>query len=115
MIRWLDEHVQLRLSILLGWLFGRSVFFVQLLRGLGSVARYARLLAQPAVELLGPPLAACQEVALQLRGHLWGGTRTLWLLCYGSGRLLLAPLLSTALLLWTLAAQVLLPVFAVRS
>jgi len=54
-------------------------------------------------------------VALQLRGHLWGGIRTLWLLCYGSGRLLLAPLLSTALLLWTTAAQVLLPVFAVRS
>ena len=58
MIRWLDEHVQLRLSILLGWLFGRSVFFVQLLQGLGSLVRYARILAQPAVELLGAFLNA---------------------------------------------------------
>ena len=52
-VRWLDEHVQLRLSILLGWLFGRSVFFVQLLRWMGSMARYMRVLAQPVVELLG--------------------------------------------------------------
>lgn len=52
-VRWLDEHVQLRLSILLGWLFGRSVFFMQLLRWLGSMARYVRVVAQPAVEVLG--------------------------------------------------------------
>ena len=56
-VRWLDEHVQLRLSILLGWLFGRSVFFMQLLRWLGSMARYGRLVAQPAVELLGKAAA----------------------------------------------------------
>ena len=56
-LHWLDEHVQLRLSILLGWLFGRSVFFMQLLRWLGTMLRYVRVVTQPAVELLGacPP------------------------------------------------------------
>jgi hypothetical protein len=62
----------------------------------------------------GPPLQGCYEVVLQCGGALWGGAHTLWLLCAGSGRLLLAPLLSAALLLASFIAQVLLPVYSVR-
>ena len=52
-VRWLDEHVQLRLSILLTYLFGKSVYAVQLLRWLGAMARYLRTLAQPLATILG--------------------------------------------------------------
>jgi len=62
----------------------------------------------------GPPLQSCYEVLLQCGGALWDGGRSLWLLCVGSGRLLLAPVLSAALLLWSFVAQVLLPVYSVR-
>ena len=54
-VRWLDEHVQLRLSILLTYLFGKSVYAVQLLRWLGAMARYLRTLAQPLAVVLGTP------------------------------------------------------------
>ena len=46
-------------------------------------------------------------------GHLWEGGRTLWLLCAGAGRLLLAPLLGLVALFWGVFAQVVLPVIAV--
>ena len=52
-LRWLDSHVQLRLSILLTYLFGKSVYFAQLMRWAGGMLRYLRVVAQPALVLLG--------------------------------------------------------------
>jgi len=52
-LRWLDSHVQLRLSILLTYLFGKSLYFAQLMRWAGGMLRYLRIVAQPALMLLG--------------------------------------------------------------
>ncbi len=52
-LRWLDSHVQLRLSILLTYLFGKSVYFAQLMHWAGGMLRYLRVVAQPALMLLG--------------------------------------------------------------
>ena len=55
-LRWLDSHVQLRLSILLTYLFGKSMYFAQLMRWAGGMLRYLRVVAQPALGLLGTML-----------------------------------------------------------
>ena len=70
-LRWLDEHVQIRLSILLTYLFSKSVFFVELLRWLGAMGRYMRMLLQPAADVLG---AAATHNRNNLK-RAWDGTR----------------------------------------
>lgn len=55
-LRWLDSHVQLRLSILLTYLFGKSVYFAHMMRWAGGMLRYLRIIAQPALVLLGAEL-----------------------------------------------------------
>ena len=52
-LRWLDGHVQLRLSILLTYLFGKSVYFAQLMRWTGGMLQYLRTIAQPALVIIG--------------------------------------------------------------
>lgn len=56
-LRWLDENVSFRLSILLTYLFGKSELAVQLLRWLGGAGRLIKEALQPATALLGyrPP------------------------------------------------------------
>ncbi|KAL0034367.1 hypothetical protein WJX77_011288 [Trebouxia sp. C0004] len=50
---WLEDHAQIRLSILLTYLFGESILFVHLLTWLDYAWNVA---GRPIVELMGPPL-----------------------------------------------------------
>lgn len=50
---WLEDHAQIRLSILLTYLFGESILFVHLLTWLDRAWNVA---GRPIVEVLGPPL-----------------------------------------------------------
>lgn len=50
---WLDSHVQVRLSILFAYLFGKSQLFMQLLRWLGHAWALLRTGLEPFVSFLG--------------------------------------------------------------
>ncbi|KAL0054238.1 hypothetical protein WJX82_005935 [Trebouxia sp. C0006] len=50
---WLEDHAQIRLSILLTYLFGESILFVHLLTWLDRAWTVA---GRPIVEVMGPPL-----------------------------------------------------------
>ncbi|KAL0032280.1 hypothetical protein WJX79_002214 [Trebouxia sp. C0005] len=50
---WLEDHAQIRLSILLTYLFGESILFVHLLTWLDRAWNVA---GRPIVEVMGPPL-----------------------------------------------------------
>jgi trans-aconitate methyltransferase len=51
--QWLDSHVQVRLSILCAYLFGKSQLFVQLLRWLGHAWALTRAGLEPVFSVLG--------------------------------------------------------------
>lgn len=55
-LQWLEEHAQLRLSLLLTYLFGKSEMFVQLMRWSGNVARVSRGVVSQAWGVQLPPL-----------------------------------------------------------
>ena len=65
-LRWLDSHVQLRLSILLTYLFGKSMYFAQLLRWAAGMLRYLRIIAQPALVLLGATAGSAHPLCQDL-------------------------------------------------
>jgi hypothetical protein len=50
---WLDSHVQVRLSILFAYLFGKSQLCMQLLRWLGHAWALLRTGLEPFVSFLG--------------------------------------------------------------
>jgi hypothetical protein len=51
--QWLDSHLQLRISILAAYLFGKSQLAAALLRWAGRAAALARATTQPLVDILG--------------------------------------------------------------
>ncbi|KAK9820431.1 hypothetical protein WJX72_010299 [[Myrmecia] bisecta] len=111
--QWLEEHAQIRLSILLTYLFGKSMLFMQLLRWLGQVAATCRTALQPVADVLGPPFASL-ALLMQAGGRqvLEAGLST-GVACATLGRLVFGP---PARLVWTLLqlfAQVLLPFYQV--
>ncbi|EIE25633.1 hypothetical protein COCSUDRAFT_83640 [Coccomyxa subellipsoidea C-169] len=74
---WLDSHVQVRLSILFAYLFGKSQLFMQLLRWLGHAWALLRTGLEPFVSFLGPPLQTAWE-ALQIFGSSLHMIATAW-------------------------------------
>jgi hypothetical protein len=63
LLQWAEEHAQVRLSILLTYLFGKSELAVQVVRMGGNAARVARGAAQPLLDAAGPPAAALRAAA----------------------------------------------------
>ena len=58
LFEWLELHTQLRLSILLTWLFGRSPLFTAAMRALRATAGLAGELLAPFAEAVWAPLVA---------------------------------------------------------
>lgn len=64
-LKWLDEHVSFRLSILFAYLFGKSELAVQLLRLLATTGNFCKTALQPIGVFVGSvPLPAKQDSAL---------------------------------------------------
>ncbi|KAL4427891.1 hypothetical protein ABPG75_001980 [Micractinium tetrahymenae] len=57
-LEWLEQHTQIRLSILLTYLFGKSEALVWFMRWAQHFARLARAAVQPVTDVLGPPATA---------------------------------------------------------
>lgn len=69
-----DGVLQVRLSILCAYLFGKSALFVVLLRWAGHAGALLRAAAQPLASVLGcVPNAPCMRLTLP---HTWGGFST---------------------------------------
>ena len=51
-LQWLDNHVSVRLSILLAYLFGKSELAVQLLRWLKTAGTVCRATLQPVISVV---------------------------------------------------------------
>ena len=67
--QWLDSHVQVRLSILCAYLFGKSQLFVQLLRWLGHAWALLRAALEPVISVLGYG-PRCSTALLQIPSPL---------------------------------------------
>lgn len=95
---WLESHVKFRLSILLTYIFGNSMYAMRMLQwGLG-MARYMRSLAQPAIDVMGPPLEAVRDLAAFCGSQL-----------LGSLMLLLSPLVALLQMLGAMLSGMMLP------
>lgn len=68
---WLDSHVQVRLSILFAYLFGKSQLFMQLIRWLGHAWAVLRTGMEPIVSLLGCVWGNALQRSLHLK-ECWG-------------------------------------------
>ena len=53
-MQWIEEHAQIRLSILLTYLFGKSEFFMYAMRNVGRMWKSTQSLMAPVVEILTP-------------------------------------------------------------
>jgi len=53
-MQWIEEHAQIRLSILLTYLFGKSEFFMYAMRNLGRMWKSTQSLIAPVTEILAP-------------------------------------------------------------
>lgn len=62
-LQWIEEHAQIRLSLLLTYLFGKSEMFVYVVRVVGNLTRSSRAALEPLITALGPPAAAMRQVA----------------------------------------------------
>ena len=82
MMRWLDAHLTMRLSILCAFLFGKSQLAAQLLRWLGAAGAVLRTVLQPLLGFLRCSLTSgsimlaaklprtlCSTLATQLINH----------------------------------------------
>jgi hypothetical protein len=64
--QWLDSHLQLRISILAAYLFGKSQLAAALLRCAGRAAALARATTQPLVDILGCAFVNTHTLSLSL-------------------------------------------------
>jgi hypothetical protein len=105
---WLEAHTQIRLSILLTYLFGKSELFVLVMRWVSNAARLMRTAVQPVTQVIGPPLVVMSETVTVLVGQAGSGAVTLLQTAF-------TPL---ALLFTTIQASLaagLVPIFSVRQ
>ncbi|CAL8460798.1 g329 [Coccomyxa elongata] len=108
---WLDSHVQVRLSILFAYLFGKSQLFMQLLRWLGHAWAVLRTGMEPIVSLLGPPLQSAWE-ALQIFGSSLHMVATAWGAVLGNMlTVLLGPPASALLGFFRAILELVMPIF----
>lgn len=102
-LEWLEQHTQIRLSILLTYLFGQSKAFVWFMRWVQHFARIARAMLEPVSDMLGPPLAmlgqALSAAGLTVASILQAGLAPVAALLLQCGALLAAALLPVAQLL----------------
>jgi hypothetical protein len=57
-LQWIEEHAQIRLSILLTYIFGKSEMFLYVVRMVGHAKRTILEAAGPVISTLAPPLQA---------------------------------------------------------
>jgi len=61
-LQWFEEHAQIRLSLLLTYLFGKSELFVYVMRIVGSLTQSARTALEPIIVALGPTAVALKQI-----------------------------------------------------
>jgi hypothetical protein len=58
LLEWLEAHTQIRLSLLLTYMFGKSDFFVAMMRRVAPALHVVRAATRPLVEALSPAIGA---------------------------------------------------------
>ncbi|KAL4858369.1 hypothetical protein ACK3TF_001355 [Chlorella vulgaris] len=108
-LEWLEQHTQIRLSILATYLFGKSEAFVWVMRWVHNFARVTRAALQPVVAALGPPVAVVGQAIRLVGGQAWQALAAVGLSLSAVLQAGLGPVAALLLQCWGLLCTALLP------